>query len=62
MTQMRKTIAERMVASKRISAHVHTVFEVDMSAILNLRDRYKQEFEKREITEIIPASLSLPIS
>jgi 2-oxoglutarate dehydrogenase E2 component (dihydrolipoamide succinyltransferase) len=62
MTTMRKSIAEHMVMSKHTSAHVNTVFEVDMSAILNLRDRYKQEFEKREITEIIPASLSLPIS
>ncbi len=48
MTPMRKTIAERMVASKRISAHVTTVFEVDMTSIVQLREKYKAEFERRE--------------
>ncbi len=48
MTSMRKSIAEHMVASKRISAHVNTVFEVDISSIVALRDRHKDEFEKRE--------------
>jgi pyruvate dehydrogenase E2 component (dihydrolipoamide acetyltransferase) len=48
MTQMRKTIAERMVASKRISAHVNTVFEVDMTSIVQLVEKHKQEFERRE--------------
>jgi pyruvate dehydrogenase E2 component (dihydrolipoamide acetyltransferase) len=48
MTPMRKAIAEHMVMSKRTSAHVNTVFEVDMSAIVNLREKHKQEFEKRE--------------
>jgi pyruvate dehydrogenase E2 component (dihydrolipoamide acetyltransferase) len=48
MTQMRKTIAERMVASKRTSAHVHTVFEVDMTSIVRLVAENKQEFERRE--------------
>ena len=48
MTPMRKAIAEHMVISKRTSAHVNTVFEVDMSAIVRLRDRHKDEFEKRE--------------
>jgi pyruvate dehydrogenase E2 component (dihydrolipoamide acetyltransferase) len=48
MTTMRKSIAEHMVLSKRTSAHVHTVFEVDMTAIVKLRDSQKAEFEKRE--------------
>ncbi len=48
MTPMRKTIAERMVASKRISAHVSTVFEVDMTSIVQLREKHKAEFERRE--------------
>jgi len=48
MSTMRKSIAEHMVLSKRTSAHVHTVFEVDMSSIVALRERYKGEFEKRE--------------
>ena len=34
MTPMRKKIAERMVESKRTSAHVHSVFEVDMTRIV----------------------------
>jgi pyruvate dehydrogenase E2 component (dihydrolipoamide acetyltransferase) len=45
---MRKAIAEHMVMSKRTSAHVNTVFEVDVSSIVNLRERHKQEFEQRE--------------
>ena len=48
MTPMRKAIAERMVSSKRTSAHVNTVFEVDMTAVVQLRERHKAEFEKRE--------------
>jgi 2-oxoglutarate dehydrogenase E2 component (dihydrolipoamide succinyltransferase) len=48
MSPMRKAIAEHMVLSKRTSAHVHTVFEVDMTSIVALRERFKDEFEKRE--------------
>jgi pyruvate dehydrogenase E2 component (dihydrolipoamide acetyltransferase) len=48
MTPMRKAIAEHMVLSKRTSAHVNTVFEVDMSSIVRLREMHKAEFEKRE--------------
>jgi 2-oxoglutarate dehydrogenase E2 component (dihydrolipoamide succinyltransferase)/2-oxoisovalerate dehydrogenase E2 component (dihydrolipoyl transacylase) len=38
LTQMRKTIAERMVASRRTSAHVATFFEADFSAISKFRE------------------------
>jgi pyruvate dehydrogenase E2 component (dihydrolipoamide acetyltransferase) len=48
MTTMRKSIADHMVLSKKTSAHVHTVFEVDMSAIVQLRNAQKAEFEKGE--------------
>jgi 2-oxoglutarate dehydrogenase E2 component (dihydrolipoamide succinyltransferase) len=48
MTAMRKAIAEHMVLSRHTSAHVSTVFEVDMTSIVKLRDRHKDEFEKRE--------------
>src|SRR5438045_3033571 len=34
MTPMRKKIAERMVESKRISPHVHTIYEVDMTRVV----------------------------
>ena len=46
MTAMRKKIAERMVESKRTSAHVHSVYEVDMTRIVKLRDRLKDDFEE----------------
>jgi 2-oxoglutarate dehydrogenase E2 component (dihydrolipoamide succinyltransferase) len=48
MTPMRKAIAEHMVVSKHTAAHVNTVFEVDMTTIVKLRDKHKDEFEKRE--------------
>lgn len=48
MSPMRKAIAEHMVFSKKVSAHVHTVFEVDVSGIARLRAAHKAEFEKRE--------------
>jgi pyruvate dehydrogenase E2 component (dihydrolipoamide acetyltransferase) len=48
MTVMRKAIAEHMVFSRRTSAHVNTVFEVDVSSIVTLREAHKAEFEDRE--------------
>ncbi len=47
MSPMRKKIAERMVESKRTSAHVHSVYEVDMTRVVNLRNRLKADFEQR---------------
>jgi pyruvate dehydrogenase E2 component (dihydrolipoyllysine-residue acetyltransferase) len=46
MTQMRKVIAQRMVESKRTSAHVHSVFEVDVTRIMRMREREKAKFEQ----------------
>ena len=37
-TQMRKTIAERMIKSKQTSAHVATFFEADFSGIAKFRE------------------------
>lgn len=48
MTPMRKAIAEHMVFSKKTSAHVNTVFEVDVSSLVHLREMHKAEFERRE--------------
>lgn len=48
MTAMRKAIAEHMVLSRRTSAHVSTVFEVDMTNIVQLREEHKDSFEARE--------------
>ena len=47
MTQMRKIIAQRMIESRRTSAHVHNLFEVDMTRIVNLRNKLKNGFEQR---------------
>jgi pyruvate/2-oxoglutarate dehydrogenase complex dihydrolipoamide acyltransferase (E2) component len=38
MSVMRKKIADHMIASRRTSAHVHTVFEVDFSRIARIRE------------------------
>lgn len=45
MTRMRKLISENMVASKRTSPHVYTVFEIDMTRVAGLRARHKGTFE-----------------
>ena len=47
MSKMRKIIAERMVESKRTSAHVHTIFKVDMTRIVKLREKEKNKYEQR---------------
>jgi pyruvate dehydrogenase E2 component (dihydrolipoamide acetyltransferase) len=47
MTPMRKYIAEHMVLSKHTSAHVHAVFSVDLTSVINLRDRHLADFERK---------------
>jgi 2-oxoglutarate dehydrogenase E2 component (dihydrolipoamide succinyltransferase) len=47
MTQMRKIIAQRMIESRRTSAHVHCMFEVDITHIVHLRNKMKAGFEQR---------------
>jgi 2-oxoglutarate dehydrogenase E2 component (dihydrolipoamide succinyltransferase) len=44
MTKIRKITAENMILSKRTSAHVTTVFQVDYSAIAKLRETHKDAF------------------
>ena len=44
MTKIRRITAENMILSKRTSAHVTTVFQVDYSAIARLREKHKQAF------------------
>jgi 2-oxoglutarate dehydrogenase E2 component (dihydrolipoamide succinyltransferase) len=46
MSPMRKKIAEHMVLSRRTSAHVHSVFEVDFSRVARIRDAKKEEYER----------------
>ncbi|MFZ3262449.1 MAG: 2-oxoglutarate dehydrogenase, E2 component, dihydrolipoamide succinyltransferase [Terriglobales bacterium] len=47
LSQMRKIIAQRMIESRRTSAHVHCMFEVDITRIVNLRNKLKSGFEQR---------------
>jgi len=46
MSVMRKKIAEHMVFSKRTSAHVHSVFEVDYTRVAKIRAARKTEYER----------------
>jgi pyruvate dehydrogenase E2 component (dihydrolipoamide acetyltransferase) len=47
MAQIRKIIAQRMIESRRTSAHVHCMYEVDFTRIVNLRSKHKAGFEQR---------------
>ena len=46
MSPMRKRIAEHMVASRRTSAHVHSVFEVNFTRVAAIREAKKGDFER----------------
>jgi pyruvate dehydrogenase E2 component (dihydrolipoyllysine-residue acetyltransferase) len=46
MSVMRQKIAEHMVLSKRVSPHVYSIDEADVSGIAALRSRMKDEFEE----------------
>ena len=52
MSVMRKKIAEHMVLSRRTSAHVTTVYEIDMTKIARLRDQHKAAFLERTGTKL----------
>src|SRR5437588_1682514 len=52
MTVMRKRIAEHMVMSQRTSAHVATVYEIDMTRVHRLREQNKREFGERTGTTL----------
>jgi pyruvate dehydrogenase E2 component (dihydrolipoamide acetyltransferase) len=47
LSRMRAIIAQRMVESARTSPHVHTVFKIDMTRIVRLREREKARFEQQ---------------
>jgi pyruvate dehydrogenase E2 component (dihydrolipoamide acetyltransferase) len=47
LSKMRSIIAKRMVESKHTSPHVHTVFKVDMTRIVKLREKEKGKYEQR---------------
>jgi 2-oxoglutarate dehydrogenase E2 component (dihydrolipoamide succinyltransferase) len=52
MTVMRKRIAEHMVLSRRTSAHVTTVYEIDMTRVARLREQHKKAFMERAGTKL----------
>ena len=47
MTQLRKTIAKRLVSVKNETAMLTTFNEVDMSSIMDLRSKYKESFKEK---------------
>jgi 2-oxoglutarate dehydrogenase E2 component (dihydrolipoamide succinyltransferase) len=46
MSVMRRKIAEHMIYSRRTSAHVHSVFEIDFTRVAAVRQQKKAEFER----------------
>ena len=52
MSVMRKKIAEHMTMSQRTSAHVATVYEIDMTRVHRLREQKKEEFRQRVGTKL----------
>jgi 2-oxoglutarate dehydrogenase E2 component (dihydrolipoamide succinyltransferase) len=52
MSVMRQRIAEHMVISKRVSPHVYSVDEADLTRIVELRNRLKEEFERQTETRL----------
>lgn len=55
LTPMRKAIADHMVFSKRTSPHVTTVFEIDLTAVLNHRQAQKDAAAKQGINLTLTA-------
>ena len=47
LTKMRQLIAKHMIESRRTSAHVHCMYEVDFTRIVNIRAKNKSGFEQR---------------
>jgi 2-oxoglutarate dehydrogenase E2 component (dihydrolipoamide succinyltransferase) len=47
MTRLRQTIARRLKDAQNAAAMLTTFNEVDMSAVMNLRNQYKELFEKK---------------
>ena len=48
MDRMRKLIADHMVMSKQVAPHVTSFVEVDVTRIVEWRNRVKADFQKRE--------------
>jgi len=48
MNRMRKIIADRMLASRRVSAHVSSFVEADVTGLMSWRVKVKEEFQRKE--------------
>ncbi|PJZ68644.1 dihydrolipoyllysine-residue succinyltransferase [Leptospira perolatii] len=46
MTRLRRAIAERLVSAQHNAAHLTTFNEVDMGAVMELRNKYKDKFKE----------------
>ncbi|MDF2741054.1 MAG: sucB [Actinomycetia bacterium] len=53
-TRLRKVIAERMVSSLQTSAQLTSAVEIDMTRVMRLRERAKEEFKQREGVSLSP--------
>jgi len=52
MTRLRQTIARRLKEAQNVAAMLTTFNEVDMSAVMALRSRYKDLFEKKHAVKL----------
>ncbi len=52
MSNMRKKIAEHMTFSKQTSAHVTSVYEIDMTNVTKFRNKNKADFQNRYGTKL----------
>ncbi len=52
MTRLRARIAERLVEAQQNAAILTTFNEVDLQAVMELRNRYKESFEKQHDTRL----------
>jgi len=52
MTRLRKRIAERLLDASNQTAMLTTFNEVDMTAVLAMRSRYKEQFEREHGTKL----------
>jgi 2-oxoglutarate dehydrogenase E2 component (dihydrolipoamide succinyltransferase) len=52
LTRMRAIIADRMLESVRTSPHVYSVYKVDMTRIVRLREQHRAGFEQRYGTKL----------
>ena len=48
-SRIRKLTADHMIMSRRVSAHVQTMFEIDYSRVSQIRSRRKKEFADRGV-------------